>query len=137
MGLMFNGRRQSQDSVLRERMIQLSAKTKLWMNRYSENQFKENNASHINVSDYFLNEAVKGEYCFVENRKVKDYEPSVEIIILYKWNKTYPSDMNFDIDLCNWNCIRSTDFIGSSHEKITEEIYTRNVYFFEKAFGQI
>lgn len=126
MGLMFNGRRQSQDGMLRERMIQLSAKSKLWMNRYSENQFKENDVSHINVSDYFLNEAVKGEYCFVENRKVKDYEPSVEIIILYKWNTTYPSDMNFDIDLSNWNCIRSTDFIGSSHEKITEEIYTRN-----------
>lgn len=126
MGIMFNGRRQSQDSALRERIVQISSKSKLWMNRYSENQFKENDASHINVSDYFLNEAVKGEYCFVENRKVKDYEPSVEIIILYKWNKSYPSDMFFDIDLSGWKCIRTTDFAGSSHEIITEEIYTRN-----------
>lgn len=127
MGIMFNGRRQSQDSVLRERIVQLSSKSKLWMNRYSEKQFKENDVSHINVSDYFLNEAIKGEFCFVENNEVKDYESSIEIIILYKWNKDYPSDMSFNIDLRNWDCIKSTDFIGSSHEKITEEIYTRNV----------
>ena len=38
----------------------------------------------------------------------------------------YPSDMFFDIDLSGWKCIRTTDFAGSSHERITEEIYTRN-----------
>lgn len=126
MGIMFNNRRQSQDSTLRERIVQISSKSKLWMNRYSETQFKENIASHINISDYFLNEAASGEFCFVEDKQTKKYESSIEIIILYKWNKTYPSDMNFDIDLSNWNCVRSTDFAGSSHEKITEEIYTRN-----------
>lgn len=126
MGIMFNGRRQSQDSALRERIVQISSKSKLWMNHYSETQFKENDASHINISDCFLNEAASGEFCFVEDKQVTNYESSVEIIILYKWNKTYPSDMFFAINLSNWKCVMSTDFIGSSHEKITEEIYTRN-----------
>lgn len=126
MGIMFNGRRQSQDSALRERIVQISSKSKLWMSCYSESQFKENNASHINVSDCFLNEAASGEFCFVEDKHVKKYESSIEIIILYKWNKSYPSDVFFDVDLNEWKCVRSTDFIGSSHERITEEIYTRN-----------
>lgn len=126
MGIMFNGRRQSQDGALRERIVQISSKSKLWMNRYSETQFKENNVLHINISDYFLNEATSGEFCFVEDKQVKKYESSIEIIILYKWNKSYPSDMFFDIDLSKWKCVRSTDFAGSSHERITEEIYTRN-----------
>lgn len=126
MGIMFNGRRQSQDSALRERIVQISSKSKLWINSYSETQFKVNDASHINISDYFLNEATSGEFCFVEDKQVKSYESTIEIIILYKWNKSYPSDMFFDIDLSGWKCIRTTDFAGSSHEKITEEIYTRN-----------
>lgn len=126
MGIMFNGRRQSQDSALCERIIQITSKSKLWMNRYSETQFKENKAAHINISDYFLTEAASGEFCFVENKQVKKYKSSIEIIILYKWNKSYPSDMFFDIDLSEWKCVRSTDFAGSSHERITEEIYTRN-----------
>ncbi len=126
MGIMFNGRRQSQDSALRERIVQISSKSKLWINSYSETQFKVNDASHINISDYFLNEATSGEFCFVEDKQVKSYESTIEIIILYKWNKSYPSDMFFDIDLSGWKCIRTTDFAGSSHEIITEEIYTRN-----------
>lgn len=41
MGIMFNGRRQSRDSVLNERIVQISSKTKLWMNYYSETLFKK------------------------------------------------------------------------------------------------
>ena len=38
-GMMFNHRRQSQDKVLRERVLKVTAGKKLWMNHYTEKQF--------------------------------------------------------------------------------------------------
>ena len=127
MGMMFGGRRQSQDSVLRERIVQLSSKSRLWMNHYSEKQFQDTDATHINYSDEFVAEAVKGDFCFVEDLDVTTIEGNAEMIILYRWNRTYPYDMSFDINLSNWKLVETTDFEGSSHEKITEEVYVRNV----------
>ena len=126
MGMLFDGRRQSQDRVLRERIVQFSSKSKLWMNHYSSKQFTENDAPHINISDDFISEATQGEFCFVEDLSVSEIEVSVEMIILYKWNRAYPFDLSFDIDLSNWSLVESKDFEGSSHEKITEEVYVRN-----------
>lgn len=36
-GMMFNKRRQSQDRVLRQHMLELAGDKKLWMNAYSRN----------------------------------------------------------------------------------------------------
>ena len=41
MGMMFNHRRQSQDRVLRERVLEATKGKKLWMNHYSAKQFSE------------------------------------------------------------------------------------------------
>ena len=38
-GMMFNHRRQSQDRVLRKRIMELTGGKKLWMNAYSQKQF--------------------------------------------------------------------------------------------------
>ena len=35
MGMLFNKRRQSMDSILRERVLKMCAGKKLWMNEYS------------------------------------------------------------------------------------------------------
>ena len=123
-GMMFNHRRQSQDRILRERVLALSADSKLWMNHYSEKQF-DNAADYpqINVSDDFLSEAGPGEYCFVETEPVAPYLKWIEGLIIYRWNRRYPGDQKFDLLLDGW-CLKSTtDFPGSSHEKLTEEVY--------------
>ena len=39
MGMMFNHRRQSQDRVLREHILEATKDGKLWMNHYSAKQF--------------------------------------------------------------------------------------------------
>lgn len=126
MGMMFGGRRQSQDRFLRERIVQLTSKSKLWMNHYSAKQFKEINVANINCSDDFIHNATSGDFCFVEDLSVSEIENSIEKIILYKWNRTYPFDLSFDIDLSNWTIVEANDFEGYSHEKITEEVYIRN-----------
>lgn len=128
-GMMFNKRRQSQDRALRDRIRQLCANSHLWVNHYTEKQFMqdENGMEHINVDDTFLNEAAPGEYCFVENVPTAPYEKWLEQIILFRWNRKYPGDFHFDIDLTNgaWRLLSAEDFPGTSHEKITMEVYGR------------
>jgi hypothetical protein len=127
MGMMFNHHRQSRDQILKERILEIAKGGKLWMNHYSAKQFSENNAPQINVDDNFMSEAGVGEYCFVEDCDVTPYLRRIEKIILYRWNRRYPSDQIFSVGLSagGWMLVHTKDFAGFSHEKITEEIYTR------------
>ena len=114
-GMMFNGRRQSQDRILREKILADAGNSKIWMNAYSAKQFGDEDQSRIQVAEDFLKKAGKGE----------PYLEKVEEIILYKWNRTYPADTWFDIDLTNGKMAETMEFAGSSHEKITKERYRR------------
>ena len=117
-GLMFNKRRQSRDRVLIENVLELCKGKKLYTNEYSSKLFPENS---VEVFDSIEN--VGNEYCFAENFTVN--EENIEEIIVYKWNRLYPADTYFNIDLAGWNLTETVDFEGSSHEKITREIYVR------------
>lgn len=123
-GMLFNHRRQSMDSVLRRRLLKLCRGRKLWMNAYSRGQF-DDGAAGITVDEAFMQKSGADDYCFAENVSVKPFEDKVKKIILYKWNRVYPADLYFDIDLKKWRLAESRDFKGSSHEKITEEVYIR------------
>lgn len=123
-GMLFNKRRQSQDKVLRKRILEISSNGNLWMNSYSKKQFEIDSAQII-VDENFLHNASSGDFCFVENSDLADFENQIEKIIVFKWNRTYPADFHFCIPLSEWNMIESTEFKGNSHEKITQEVYTR------------
>lgn len=125
-GMLFNRRRQSQDRLLRKHLIALTAGKKLWMNHYSAKQF-ESDYEQINVDDSFMLEATDGDYCFAEDIDATQYEKWIEQIIVYRWNRKYPSDLQFNISLTDghWKKIKTEDFVGSSHEKITMEVYTK------------
>ncbi len=122
-GRLFMKRRQSQDRVLRERVLSLVAGHTLWMNTYSAKQFTEGGS--FTVDDNYLQKAGAGDYCFVENG---DYDlNNCEGIVLYNWNRHYPSDVKWDIDLTaeGFTLTAETEFAGHSHEKITEQIYAK------------
>ncbi len=124
-GLLFQGRRQSRDRVLMQQILSRTADSLLWIAPYSAALFGQ--APRLRVSKRFLDEAGPGEYCFVENCSVAPYADRVEQIILYRWNRRYPGDLFFDIDVTNgrWRLASSRSFAGSSHEAITEEVYLR------------
>ena len=122
---MFNHRRQSQDKMVRDTILKISSKSNLWMNTYSYKLFTEVVKENIKVDELFLNKAAKGDYCFNENHLLIPYENRIEQIILFNWNKTYPSDLFLDIDLNLWSKVHVEDFVGSSHQIITKEIYKR------------
>ena len=120
-GMMFNKRRQSQDSVLRARIVNASGENKLWMSPYSAKQFEDD--AQIEVDENYQKRAGKNDICFVEDIPISLRH--VDRISIYRWNRHYPADKHFDIDLDKkgFKLISTDDFAGSSHEKITEEIY--------------
>lgn len=126
-GIAFNNRRQSQDRLLREHILSMTENKPLWMNHYSEKQFVDiEGKNQIIVDDLFLQKVASGEYCFIENTAVSLYKNRIEKIILFKWNRKYPADMYFDVDLTSpeWKLQYTDEIKGFSHEKITEEIYS-------------
>lgn len=127
-GMLFNNRRQSQDSILRNYIMDMTGNSILRMNNYSFKQFASvEEQSRIKVDEDFMAKAENGEFCFIEDTPVLPYEEKIEKIILFKWNRTYPGDFYFDIDLSSkdWNMIETEEFAGSSHKKITKEVYEK------------
>ena len=53
------------------------------------------------------------------------YLPKIDTFILFRWNRDYPADFFFKVDLSQWNLISTEDFEGTSHEKITMEVYEK------------
>ena len=119
-GMMFNQRRQSRDRVQQEDLLHWSAGRKLWMHTYSAALFQD---AGICVDDAFLEKAEPGDVCFVENLSIKEAETKIEALILYRWNRTYPADAWLDLELSDFELKETTEFTGSSHERITREIY--------------
>ena len=126
-GMMFNKRRQSQDKLLRVSIKELVKGKTLFMNEYSYKLYKDINNENIIVSENYLDECENDNFCLVENKPLNNYIEKIDYIIIYKWNRIYPSDLYFDVDIKNeqWELIETEEFQGSSHEKITKETYRR------------
>lgn len=124
-GMMFNKRRQSKDKVLREYLLSECNGATLWMNEYTAGQFEEGIPENVVVDNDFMDKAGEDDYCFIENTSVKEYSNKINKIICFKWNKVYPADVYFDIQLNDgWTLQSSIIFEGSSHKEITKEIWT-------------
>ena len=121
-GMLFNKRRQSRDRAQQADLLCWCSGRKLWMNSYSATLFQ---SAEIHVDDAFLQKAEAGDVCFVENLPVKELAPKIEAVILYRWNRTYPADLRFDLDLSAFALKETTEFSGTSHAVITREIYER------------
>lgn len=126
MGMMFNHRRQSRDSVVREDML-LLVSDKLFVSPYTAKQFAETEQERLLVSEDFLEQAGEGDYCFVEDVDVMPYVDKLENIILYRWNRMYPTDTYFTISLNDFVLEERKDLTGNSHPDMIREIYTKKV----------
>lgn len=124
-GMAFNRRRQSQDALGREKILSLTGSAPLWMNAYSAKLFGD--VPNVRVDEAFLEKAGAGEYAFAEFPPLSPVAKEVERILVIRWNRAYPADAKLDIPLKPglWNLVESEDFPGSSHEKLTLEIYER------------
>lgn len=119
-GMMFHHRRQSQDRGVRAYIRQMTENADVYMNAYSRELYQE--FVDAVVCEDFLQQAGEGAYCLVEDQEVHKYKNKIERMIVFRWNKVYPSDMVFDEDLSQWNLVHVEEFQGSSH-RITKEVY--------------
>ena len=69
--------------------------------------------------------AAPGEFCFLEDRPIRPFLDRVESMVLYHWNRRYPADLFLDLDpaALGWSLLGREEFPGSSHKKITKEVY--------------
>ena len=123
-GMCFNRRRQSRDRLLLADLLREAGGAPLWMNAYSAGLFKTPPAN-LRTAEDFLDRAGRGEYCFVEDRDLTGWAGKLEALVVYRWNRIYPADFYFTLPLDGWTLARTGEFAGSSHERITKEVYTR------------
>ena len=67
----------------------------------------------------------ENDFFFAEDSSVLPPRGAVRRLIVYRWNRTYPFDRRFPSENFLPTLLEKTDFAGHSHEKITEEVYTR------------
>ena len=122
-GMMFNNRRQSQDKELVSKIIELTSNERLLMSEYSAQMFGEN--ATIVVDNRFITQAQAGDFVFIEETEIPTEQ--VEDIYIFNWNRDYPADKYFDFDLKanGYKRMKTIDFAGNSHKKITLEIFKR------------
>lgn len=123
-GLAFNKRRLSSDALVTEDICKRVGEAALWTDPYSAKLFASAEGLQLQVSENPFAEAQTGDYVFVERTdpasEIRTEEP--EELLLYHWNRRYPSDVKLTLDLSNWKCMETGEFAGKSHEKITWEI---------------
>lgn len=120
-GMMFNHRRQSRDRLLVADLEKELGASPLYIRPYSLPLFEKSGVDY-RVTDLPFPELMEG-YCFVEDCDPAQFEDQIEEMILYRWNRHYPADLFFSVDLSRFRLTLSKDFAGSSHEKITKEIW--------------
>lgn len=124
LGMTFDGKRQSRDRVLIADLIKHANGTPIYISPYSEKLFPDYEGKYV-VSDMPLDAAGEDDYVFIENIAPEKYSDKFSEIIIYHWNRSYPCETWFEVDLTPYRIVSRSEFEGSSHEKITKEVYVR------------
>lgn len=124
-GMAFNRRRQSMDRLLRADLLSSAGEAPLWVSPYTAGQFDPPPAN-LRPAEDFLDRAGAGEWCFAEFPPLAPALDRAEGLVVYRWNRTYPADRYLDFAPADrFRPVSALEFPGSSHEKITKEVYTR------------
>lgn len=118
-GLRFNNRRLSRDSALLED-LRSRISGPLLIEACSEKLIQEADIPYVlppETGEDFFAEEVPSEEMLENTRK----------LVIYRWNRHYPSDVRWEPDLLQLGFVltETADFPGTSHEKITREVYVR------------
>lgn len=116
-GLKFNKRRQSRDAALLED-IHSQLTGKLCIDPYSEKLIQEAEIPYVlppETANAFFAEDIPSEELLAQTER----------IVIYRWNRHYPADVRWEPDFAamGFALQETTEFPGTSHEKITREVY--------------
>ena len=123
-GMIFNGRRQSQDQEVIKKMLEYAKGKPLWINDYSAQLFREDQQKQIKITENFF-DLDEDDICFIENIRLDRCHEKVKKVIVFRWERVYTADVYFNFKLDNF-CLASTEILkGSSHKEILIETYER------------
>lgn len=118
-GMLFNSRRQSRDRILIDDFLKNAESNKVFITDFSEKLFADMN---VCVNNNCLSDAEENDFCFIENEDILPFSHKIRKLIIYKWNRVYPADFYFEMPE-GFVLSETYEFQGSSHEKITKEVY--------------
>lgn len=118
-GLKFNKRRQSRDAALLED-IRNQLTGNLLIEPFSEKLIQETEIPYVLPPE-------TAEDYFAEDIPSEELLNQTEKIVIYRWNRHYPSDVRWNPDLSamGFSLVEATEFPGTSHKKITREVYKK------------
>lgn len=123
-GMLFNNRRQSRDSAVIDDMLKCSV-SPLYISDFSKILF-EGRGGVVTVKAA-LEECPENGSCFAENEDPGAFTDKISELVIYRWNRSYPFDtvLSFSPKAAGFTLSKSTDFSGSSHKKITKEVWVK------------
>lgn len=121
-GMMFNHRRQSRDRVLIAELMAHIGDRRLVVTPYSAPLFPADNP-RITVAENPWTVADEEDFIFIEDADPTAAWERVTSVLIYRWNRVYPADRRFRGDMTGFLLAETNEFVGSSHEKITKEVW--------------
>ncbi len=119
LGVAFNNRRQSRDRLIIKDIVENFGK--VFTLDYSLPLFSEYSDFAVLTQDT----AKLDGYLFIEKSTLSEFENKILTLVLYRFDKVYPSDRKLEISLENFKLKEKIEFQGNSHEKIIKEIYVK------------
>lgn len=125
LGMAFGGRRQSRDSKVVEDIFKECENNALFISPFSEKLMSP--FGRVKVKSNPLSAAGICDFCFIEDMGVSKNVEKIHRLVIYRWNRLYPSDLKFDINPleCGFILAESSELVGTSHERITKEVYAK------------
>lgn len=120
-GMIFNHRRQSRDRELIRDLAEHLGGARLYAEAFSETILAD--VPHTVITREQAKDLGENDVFFVECPPVAPLLSCADTLIIYHWNRSYPSDETLDVPLVGLTLVSTVDFVGSSHEKITKEVY--------------
>jgi hypothetical protein len=119
-GISFNNRRQSRDEEVGKDIIALTG-GKIFASEYTAKLF--DGIGKVEICDDC--KTLSDQYYFAEKKMPQVDDKSVSEVVLYHWNREYPADNFFDMDLKGFRLKETVEFSGKSHECVRREIWVR------------
>lgn len=124
-GMAFLKKRQSRDRRQRDHLCRLLKGKTLWVSPYSAGLFDTiAEELTLKIAADAPAKVKAGEYFFSELDDLSRIAPEAEEIWVYHWNRSYPDTLLFPEEaLKKRTLIEQKEFAGSSHDRITFEVY--------------
>ena len=122
-GMLFNNRRQSRDKAVLSDIFKDLQGEQLYITPFSEKLLAEYSDRIIICGS--VSGIGNGQWFFCENVDLRAFDDNIEKLVVYKWNRAYPSDMKCELDFSLFSLVSESEFEGNSHSVITKEIFVK------------